>query len=135
MMRPVDVLRPDDQQSGGFRPLAAFLTQPVIHRDLCLWFTFLAALDVLFTAVALFMGGSELNTLAHWIIERWDLVGMVAFKFVIVMLILCMVHVIDRLDGRAARRLAEWAVALTCIPVTLAVVQLVIAARVLSAVI
>ena len=114
-----DISDPDDSRS-----LRAFLRQGAIHQDLCVWFVFLSALDVMLTWIVLHWGGSEINTLANWIIDRWDIWGLVAFKFGVVALVICMIHVITRLSTSAARHLAEWAVALATIPVVLSLVQL-----------
>lgn len=114
-----DISNPEDS-----RALPAFLRQSAIHQDLCVWFVFLSALDVMLTWIVLHWGGSEVNSLANWIIDRWDILGLVAFKFGIVTLVICMIHVIARRSEPAARHLAEWAVALATIPVVLALVQL-----------
>ena len=114
-----DISAPEDSRS-----LRAFLRQGAVHQDLCVWFVFLSALDVMLTWIMLHWGGSEVNALANWIIDRWDIWGLVAFKFGVVALVICMIHVIARLNKPAARHLAEWAVALATIPVVLALVQL-----------
>jgi hypothetical protein len=114
-----DISSPEDSRS-----VRAFLRQSAIHQDLCVWFVFLSTLDVMLTWIMLHWGGSEVNALANWIIDRWDIFGLVAFKFGFVTLVICMIHVIARLSTSAARHVAEWAVALATMPVVLALVQL-----------
>ena len=105
-----------------------FLLRATLYPNLCAWFVFLSALDVMLTWCVLYAGGSELNRLADGIIERWGMPGLVVYKFVIVGFVLCTINIIGRLRPRAGRKLAEWAVALTCIPVVLAPLQLLVMA-------
>jgi hypothetical protein len=96
----------------------------VLYPNLYVWFVLLAALDVMFTWVVLYLGGWEANKLAAWVIERGDLPGTVSFKFVLVILVVGVCEVVGRRKDRLGRRLAQWAVALTALPVVLALVQL-----------
>jgi hypothetical protein len=123
-MNQSPTVRQDISDPQDSRSLRAFLRQSAIHQDLCAWFVFLSALDVMLTWIVLHWGGSEVNTLANWIIDRWDILGLVAFKFGVVALVICMIHVVARLSTSAARHLAEWAVALATVPVVLSLVQL-----------
>jgi uncharacterized membrane protein len=125
-------LQPNTHHKGESRALTSFFRQPVIHANLIVWFTFLATLDVMFTTLALHMGGSEMNAVAEWVIARWDLAGMVVFKFSVVVWIVCAVHLIARLNDRAAQQLAEWAVALSCVPVAFTIVQMMAVVYILS---
>jgi len=68
--------------------------------------------------------GVEHNTLADWIIQRWAVPGMVAFKFALVILVVCICEVVGRRKRETGRRLAEWAVAISAIPVVVALVQM-----------
>jgi hypothetical protein len=108
----------------------------VLYPNAYVWFVFLSALDVMLTYLILnpFMffadngttesRGSETNALANWVIQRWDVPGMVAFKFVIVALVIVLCEVIGHHKGAVGRRLAEWAVAITSIPVIVALIQM-----------
>jgi hypothetical protein len=123
-MNQSPTVRQDISDPQDSRSLRAFLRQSATHQDLCVWFVFLSPLDVMLTWIVLHWGGSEVNTLANWIIDRWDILGLVAFKFGVVALVICMIHVVARLSTSAARHLAEWAVALATVPVVLSLVQL-----------
>ena len=137
------MVRPDSKQkenaaAGG--PARAARAAPakwsVRYPNAYVWFVFLAALDIMLTYLILHpvlfardatmteSRGTEANALARWFIERWDVAGMVAFKFVLVVVVVVLCEVIGRHRDATGRRLAEWAVALTVIPVLVALVQM-----------
>lgn len=111
-------------------------TRPVRYPNAYVWFVFLAALDVMLTYLILHpvlfardLGmtesrGAETNALADWIIERWDVPGMVIFKFVLVVVVVVLCEIIGRRKEETGRRIAEWAVAITAIPVIIALLQM-----------
>jgi NADH:ubiquinone oxidoreductase subunit H len=100
------------------------LTRPLRYQNHYAWFVFVSSLDIMLTWVILFFGGWEVNQLADFIIRRWGLPGMVTFKFAIVVFVICLCEIVGRRRHHTGRRLAEWSIAITCIPVTLALVQL-----------
>ena len=59
-------------------------------------------------------------------IGRHGLFGLIGFKFCLVVLVVIMAEVIGRRKDRAGRRLAEWAIALTSIPVATSLYQLIL---------
>lgn len=134
--RPADASTPpaSGKMAGSSPPSPA--KRSVRYPNAYVWFVFLAALDVMLTYLilhpVLFSGdlemtesrGAEANVLAGWIIERWDVPGLVLFKFVLVVLVVVLCEVIGRRKDKAGRRLAEWAVAITSIPVVLALIQM-----------
>jgi hypothetical protein len=117
--------------SSGARPKWS-----VRYPNAYVWFVFLAALDIMLTYLILHpvlfsrdvtmteSRGGEANVLASWVIERWDVPGMVAFKFVLVVLVVVLCEVIGRRKEETGRRIAEWAVAITVIPVVVALIQM-----------
>jgi hypothetical protein len=100
------------------------------------WFVFLAALDIMLTYLILHpvlfasdatmteSRGTEENVVAGWVIEQWDVPGMVGFKFALVIVVIILCEVIGRHRDSTGRRLAEWAVAVTVIPVLVALTQM-----------
>jgi hypothetical protein len=89
------------------------------------WYVFVSALDVIFTAIMLHFNGQEVNILANWVLQNYDMAGMIVFKFVLVSFVICICEVVGRKRYRAGRELGHWAVGITCIPVILAILQLV----------
>jgi hypothetical protein len=137
------MVRPDFRQTETAPPgLPAEPPRPAPHRwsvrypNAYVWFIFLATLDIMLTYLILHpvlfardvtmteSRGAEANALADWFIQRWDVPGMVAFKFVLVVVVVVLCEVIGRHRDSIGRRLAEWAVAVTVIPVLVALVQM-----------
>jgi len=106
-----------------------FLRRVALFPNCYVWYVFFAALDVMLTTVVLHLGGSEVNLLADWVLTRYDLPGVVTFKFSLVVLVVCICETVGRRHYRVGRKLAEWAVAITAIPVILALVQILIELR------
>jgi hypothetical protein len=88
------------------------------------WFVFVSALDLMLTWIVLHFGGREANGIANTILQRFGLVGFVVFKFGLVILVISLCEVIGRHNDRAARRIASFAVVVTCLPVILSLVLL-----------
>lgn len=88
------------------------------------WYVFVSALDVILTTVLLHLGAEEVNVIANWVLGRWNIAGMVVFKFVLVSLVLVICEFVGRRRPRLGKWLIEWAVGITCIPVNLAVLQM-----------
>ena len=98
-------------------------TQP-LYPNRYVWFVFLSAMDVFMTFIVLWFGGREANNVANWIYQRWGISGMTAFKFAVVVFVILLCEYIGRRNERAGRLLAEWAIALTCLPVVIAIALL-----------
>ena len=113
--------------AGGL-PSVRILLYPRLYP----WYALMALLDVLVTAVVLEVGGYEANGLAARILEFAGILGLLAFKLASVVLVISICEVVGRRKETTARRLAEWAVAITAIPVAVGLVQLAWFAHVLD---
>jgi len=99
--------------------------QPALrYQNEYLWFVFVSAMDLMLTWVILYRGGQELNWVAAAVIRAFDLWGLLAFKFALVILIVVLCEAVGRRNYRAGARLARVAVAVAAIPVVAAIVQL-----------
>lgn len=138
--------RKQHDSSGAVREAAgvsgAIPTTPVpkrrsvLYPNAYVWFIFVAALDIMLTYLILnpamfshdmdmtMPRGSETNALADWVINRWDVPGMVVFKFLLVILVIGLCEIIGRYRDDTGRMLARWAIAVTSIPVLLALIQM-----------
>lgn len=96
----------------------------VLYPNAYTWFILLAALDIMVTWTILHCGGQELNIVADWVIHRFDLPGVVAYKFVLVTFVVLVCEVAGRRNRRTGLTLAYWAIALTAFPVVFGLVQL-----------
>jgi len=88
------------------------------------WYVFVSSLDVILTTVLLHFGAEEVNLIANWVLGRYDIAGLVVFKFVLVSLVLSICEYVGHRRRKLGQWLIEWAVGLTCIPVLLAMLQL-----------
>ncbi len=100
-----------------------------LYPNCYVWLLFLSSLDIMFTSIILQFGGSEVNPLVNWVLTHGGLVGVVGYKFLLIAFVMWACEVIGRRRDEAGRRLAEWSVAITLIPVYLALAQLVFGAR------
>ena len=90
---------------------------PVHHPNLYFYLIFVSALDVLFTRVILFFGGTEVNLIADFIIVHWGRLGMSIFKFIIVGFVIIACEFIARRKPRTSRRLAIASIVISSVPV------------------
>ncbi len=117
----------DSAQSEPFvlpEPRSIF-SRAMLYPKLYVWYVLFASLDIMITWIVLHFGGAEVNPMAAVIIERYNLPGMVVYKFTLVLLVILICEAVGRARDRVGRRLAEWAVAITLIPVVVSLAQLV----------
>ena len=81
------------------------------------WLVFVAALDLMFTWIVLHSGGTELNLFADAVIDAYGIWGLSAFKFGMILFVICLCEIVGRRRHGAGRFLAVTAVVLNCIPV------------------
>ncbi len=107
-------------------PLSWLRTSPLRYPATYLLFELVAAADIVRTFLIVWTEGTavEVNAIARAVIERLDLPGALAYKFGLVVFIIVMCEVISRRRDEVARRLAEWSVAATTIPVVVSLAQL-----------
>lgn len=111
-----DTLAESDTQNAAPRALR--------YQNHYVWFVFISALDIKLTWVILTFGGREANHVADFVIQRFGLPGLVLFKLVIVVFVVLLCEAVGRRREGAGKTLAEWAIAITCIPVAVALYQL-----------
>lgn len=99
----------------------------MLHQQAYVWFVFVSALDIMLTWVILLLGGSEVNVVADAVIEHAGLSGIVMYKFCLVVFVIILSEAVGRRNAGAGRKLAEWSIAITAIPVVLSVIQLFVA--------
>ena len=107
-------------------PISRGRVPHVLYPGIYTWYVFVSALDVMFTWVLLHFGGQEVNHLANVVLQKWDLLGMVIYKFVLVVLVICICEFVGRQRIKLGQYLGEWAVGITSIPVLLAALQLIV---------
>ena len=109
----------DQQPDPATRPIvsaAAAVRYPAEYT----WLVFVAALDLMFTWIVLHSGGKELNLFADAVIDAYGIWGLSAFKFGMMLFVICLCEIVGRRRHGAGRFLAVTAVVLNCIPVVMA---------------
>jgi len=89
-----------------------------------LLYILLSSLDIIFTWTILRAGGRELNVIADWVIRNYDRVGVVVYKFALLVIVVLICETVGRRNPTMGQRLAYWAVALTAFPVVVGLVHL-----------
>lgn len=84
------------------------------------WFVLISALDVMLTWVILHLGGREANALAARVILHFGLPGLVVYKFLLVIVVICICEFVGRRNAETARKLLSVGIMITCMPVVLA---------------
>lgn len=114
---------PPPEHRGPWSP-----TRPVLYPNVYVWFLFVAALDLICTWMILALGGAELNWLARLVIDAGGLWGTSAYKFGLAVIIIGVCEFVGRRRFALGRRLAKTAVLITCVPVVVAMTQLIASA-------
>lgn len=89
------------------------------------WFVFASAADIVLTWFIILLGGREVNVIADAVIASQGLVGMILYKFCLVVFVVVSCEVIGRRKPRVGHNLARFAFVLTATPVVLSILQLV----------
>ena len=97
---------------------------PMLYQNEYVWFVFLAAMDILLTWAILAAGGDEVNPIAKWVIDRWDLPGAILFKFGLTIFVIIVCEIAGRKRPRTGLMLARAAVAVSALPVGYSLVLL-----------
>lgn len=104
---------------------AAAQGKHVLFPDHYCWYVLACAIDLVLTNTMLHhFGGIEVNGLAARIIEAGGFGGLIAFKMATAVLVIAICEHIGRVRQATAKRVAEWAIAISAIPSVLSLTQL-----------
>jgi len=107
-----DARRP--AKTTGFALLNHHLRYPRAYA----WLLLFSALDVILTWIIINYGGSEANPVADAVIDRWELDGMVVYKFVLIAVFILICEGVGALRDSTGRVLSRVSIAIACVPVT-----------------
>lgn len=100
-------------------------TRQVLFPDHYCWYLLVCALDLMLTNTLIHhFGAIEVNGLAARVIESGGFWGLIAFKMATAILVIAICEHIGRSRLATARRLAEWAIAVSAVPSVLSMAQL-----------
>ena len=101
-------------------PIASAAAAAVRYPAEYTWLILVASLDLMFTWIILHSGGRELNLFADAVIDAYGIWGLSAFKFGMILFVICLCEITGRRRDGAGRFLAVTAVLLNCVPVLMA---------------
>lgn len=100
---------------------------PVRYPEQYVWLVLVGSLDIMLTSVILtHLGGREANPIAQWFIERLDIWGLILLKFATLIVVILICERIGAERPALGKRVAEWAIAISCFPVAFGCVLLVV---------
>jgi hypothetical protein len=98
--------------------------RPARYESYYTWLVFVASLDVFMSLIIFASGGWEANAVAAPIVHRFGIPGMAFYKFSIVAFIILLCEYIGDRNDKAGRFLVRSAIALTWLPVIVALLEL-----------
>ncbi len=104
-------------QDGPASARRSLLFQAATYPTVYTWYVFLSSLDIMFTWVVLHAGGREENVIADWIIQQFNLPGLVLFKFCLVVLVVLICEIVGRRNPTLGRTLGRWVLLISAFPV------------------
>lgn len=101
-------------------------SRPLAFQGAYVWLVFVAALDIMFTWIVLYKQGVELNPVANSMIRVFGAKALVAYKFVLISFVIILCEIAHRKNRhKAAVVLISFAILMTCVPVIVAMLQLI----------
>ena len=107
-----------------------WLGKPVLFPNAYTWLLLVSALDGMATYIVLSLGGVEVNPIADAVLSTHGFAGMIAFKFALITLVIVFCEHIGQHRPGTALAVAGFGIAVTCIPVIWAVIEVVSAFRI-----
>jgi hypothetical protein len=99
--------------------------KPVLYPDRYAWYVLVSSLDIMLTVkLLIYLGAREVNMIAQKSIELFGTWGLIGLKFLSVILVVIICEYIGRRNYVTGRRLATAAIAVSLIPITAAIVQI-----------
>jgi len=93
------------------------LNHRVRYPDAYTWLLLMSALDVMMTWTIFHFKGVEANPIADWIIKRYELNGMIIYKFALITFFISVCEIVGSLREKTGRKLSRLGVMIASIPV------------------
>lgn len=104
---------------------AASLTRPALFPAHYMWYVLVCVLDLVLTNTVInYYGAREVNGIAHHAIELMGFWGLIALKVATMVVVITVCETVGRKRERLGLKVAEWAVALSALPVVATVTQI-----------
>ncbi|MFG0307002.1 MAG: DUF5658 family protein [Phycisphaerales bacterium JB040] len=121
----------DPTTSGAARPTPGgarlpIWSRPVLFPNAYAWYVLVCALDLMLThTVMTHAGATEVNVVAAHAIERAGFWGLIALKGATMVVVLLICEAVGERRFESGKRLSEWAVAISSVPIVLTLLQVV----------
>lgn len=96
----------------------AIASRKALYESAYCWYVLVCVLDLMFTYIVLFrLGGVEVNGIAHHAIRLGGFWGLITLKVATMFVVIAACEAIGARKPLVGKRVSEWAVALSAIPV------------------
>ena len=99
------------------RKVLGLLGRHMRYPNAYAWLLLLSSMDIMLTWVILLFGGDEVNPIARWIIDHYNLTGMIVYKFVLIVFFIIICEIVGTLRDSTGWLLSKFSVVIACIPV------------------
>ncbi|MBX2852710.1 MAG: hypothetical protein KTR15_13320 [Phycisphaeraceae bacterium] len=96
---------------------ATLLTRHMRYPNSYAWLLLLSSMDIMLTWVILLFGGAEVNPIAREVINRFELPGMIIYKFALIVFFIIICEVVGTLRDSTGWLLSKFSVMVACVPV------------------
>ena len=112
----------DATQASIDRPRESISVIGLINRHMhypnaYTWLLLMSALDIMLTWVILYKEGREVNPIASYVIDKYDLEGMIIYKFVLILFFIAICEIVGTLRAPTGKVLSRVSVAIASVPV------------------
>ncbi len=120
---------PRDSRQGPLIPgvsegAAHPLRRHVLYPNQYVWYVLVSSLDLVMTNTVMnYFGAKEVNTIADAAIRAFGFWGLIGLKFATVALVVGICEFVGSKRPALGKKIAEWAVAISTVPVVVATVQ------------
>lgn len=97
--------------------LKMLLTRHMRYPNSYAWLLLVSSMDIMLTWTILLFGGSEVNPVARWVIDHFNLAGMIIYKFALIVFFICICEIVGTLRDSTGWLLSKASVAIGCVPV------------------
>ena len=126
MMEESRKQNPRDSLEDSLIPGVHPLRRHVLYPNQYVWYVLASSLDLVMTNTVMnYFGAQEVNTIADRAIKVFGFWGLIGLKFATVVLVVGICEFVGGKRPALGKRVAEWAVAISAVPVVSAVVQVV----------
>lgn len=93
------------------------LTRHMHYPNSYAWLLLLSSMDVMLTWTILLFGGAEVNPIARWVIDHYELPGMIIYKFALIVFFITICEIVGTLRDSTGWLLSKLSVMIACVPV------------------